>query len=263
VNYIEVNKDSWNNRVGPHIESNFYNMKGFTAGQSSLKEIELSLVGQVSGMKILHLQCHFGQDTLSLARMGAKVTGVDFSEKAIEEARKLATSLNLEAEFICCDIYDLPLHHNDKYDIVFTSYGTIGWLPDIDKWAQVVGTFLKPNGKFIFVEFHPTLWMYDDDFTFLKYRYFQDEEIIEQESGTYEDREAEIEIKSISWNHGLAEVVTALLNQKLCLKDFQEYDYSPYNCFLHTVEFEPGKFRIAHLENKLPMVYSLVCEKEA
>jgi 2-polyprenyl-3-methyl-5-hydroxy-6-metoxy-1,4-benzoquinol methylase len=115
------------------------------------KSIELELLGNVKGLSILHLQCHFGQDSLSLARMGAHVTGIDLSDKAIKTAQELNAELHLNAEFICSDIYDLPQHLNKQFDIVFTSYGTIGWLPDLNKWAQIIHHFLKPEGKFIFV----------------------------------------------------------------------------------------------------------------
>jgi 2-polyprenyl-3-methyl-5-hydroxy-6-metoxy-1,4-benzoquinol methylase len=124
-------------------------MQSFLEGKSTLNEIELQLLGDISGKKILHLQCHFGQDTMSLSRMGAKATGIDLSNKAIERAKEIALRLNLDTDFICCDLYDAPNHLNEKFDIVFTSYGTIGWLPDLDKWAKVVSHFLKPNGKFI------------------------------------------------------------------------------------------------------------------
>jgi SAM-dependent methyltransferase len=192
-----------------------------------------------------------------MGRLGADVTGVDLSDRAIEKARELAGSTGVNAHFICCDVYDLPNHLNEKFDIVFTSYGTIGWLPDLDKWAGVITQFLKPGGRFIFVEFHPVVWMFDDDFQRVGYNYFNKEMIIETESGTYADRDADIHGEYIMWNHDLAEVLNALIKTGLQLNQFNEYDYSPYNCFKHTVEFEPGKYRIRHLEDKIPMVYSL------
>lgn len=173
--YKQINKESWNKRVELHLPSEFYKMDEFLEGATSLKEIELDLLGDVSGKKILHLQCHFGQDSLSLARMGAKVTGVDISDTAIYEARKLNEQLGLDAEFICCDIYDLPSHLNDEFDIVFTSYGTIIWLPDLDKWASVVHRFLRPKGQFIFVDFHPIVEMCNADFTEVQYGYFNEQ----------------------------------------------------------------------------------------
>ena len=144
------------------------------------------------------MQCHFGQDSLSLARMGAKVTGVDLSDKAIEKAIEFNQLLHLDAKFICCDIYDLPTYLNEKFDIVFTSYGTIGWLPDLSKWANIVSKYLKPNGKFIMAEFHPVVWMFDNDFKTVFYNYFNVTSIIEDESGTYADRCSEIVAKTVT-----------------------------------------------------------------
>ena len=171
-NYIEINRQSWNSRLESHLRSDFYDVAGFLNGKSSLNSFELELLGDVTGKSILHLQCHFGQDTLSLARMGAKVTGVDLSDKAIAEANRLAQQMHLDATFICCDIYDLLNHLDHQFDIVFTSYGTIGWLPDLSKWANIVSRFLKPGGNFVFVEFHPVVWMFDDEFDKIGYNYF-------------------------------------------------------------------------------------------
>lgn len=182
-NYISANKTAWNTKTEHHINSEFYDMPGFLNGNNSLKEIELNILGNVKGKSILHLQCHFGQDSLSLARMGAKVTGIDFSDKAIEKARELNSQLNLDAQFICCDIYDLPNQLNKQFDIVFTSYGTIGCkLPDLDRWAEVVSQFLKPNGQFVMADFHPVVWMMDNEFQKIQYNYFNVEEIVEHET---------------------------------------------------------------------------------
>ena len=163
-NYIEINRQSWNNRTDTHLKSEFYDLAGFLRGKNSLKDIELALLGEIKGKRILHLQCHFGQDTISLGRLGAEVTGVDFSDKAIQRAKQIAKDTNSRAEFLCCDIYDLTNHLDKQFDIVFTSYGTIGWLPDLDKWAKVVSAFLKTNGRLVFVEFHPVVWMFDNNF---------------------------------------------------------------------------------------------------
>lgn len=261
-NYLEINKNAWNKKVDIHYKSEFYNNKAFVKGQSSLKQIELELLGEISGKSILHLQCHFGQDTISLNRLGADVTGIDLSDKAIEKATELARITNSAAKFICCDIYDLPNHLDETFDIVFTSYGIIGWLPDINKWAEIVSRYLKPNGKFIFVEFHPVVWMFDNDFKKIKYRYFNAEAIIENEEGTYAEKNAPISQDSVTWNHSLGEVVNSLLMKGLEIKALEEYDYSPYDCFNKTEKIAPKKFRIKHLENKIPMVYSLVATKK-
>lgn len=254
--YIEQNRKLWNARTAFHVASGFYDVDGFLGGKNSLNDIELRLLGDIHTKKVLHLQCHFGQDTLSMARMGAMVTGVDLSDKAIEEARKLSSKSGLAGNFICCDIYDLPKHLNEQFDIVFTSYGTIGWLPDLDKWAAVIAHFLKPGGQFIFAEFHPVVWMFDNDFKNLAYPYFKSDAIIEMENNTYADKDAAINLESVTWNHSIAEVLTALLNQKLQIENFEEYNYSPYNCFSNMVESSPGKFQIASLGNKIPMVYA-------
>lgn len=262
LNYIEINKKTWNNKTGVHVNSAFYDNESFLKGKSTLNNIELQLLGEVTGKKILHLQCHFGQDSLSLARMGANVTGVDLSDKAIEKAKEMNNKLNLNTEFICCDLYDLPNHSKEQFDIIFTSYGTIGWLPDLDKWAKIISQFLKPNGKFIMAEFHPVVWMFDNDFKEVFYSYFNIEPIIEEETGTYADKNAPLEAKTITWNHPTSEVLNALISSGLQLNSFNEYDYSPYNCFNQTEEFEPNKFRIKHLENKIPMVFSIEATKQ-
>jgi len=259
-NYLAINKNSWNNGTDVHINSEFYDMTAFLEGKSSLKSIELEMLGDVSGKSILHLQCHFGQDSISLSRMGAKVTGVDLSDNAIKTAEDLTIKLKDDAEFICCDLYDLPNHLTKTFDIVFTSYGTIAWLPDLDKWAAIVSQFLKPNGSFIFAEFHPIVWMFDDGFEKIQYNYFKDQ-AIETLEGSYTESTTDEAQQFITWNHSLSEVLTSLLNIGLQINSFIEYDYSPYNCFQNTIEFEQGKFRIKHLANNIPMVYSLMATK--
>jgi len=262
-NYIEINRQSWNNRTDIHIKSEFYDLNSFTKGKTSLNSIELELLGDVNGKTILHLQCHFGQDTISLSRLGAEVTGVDLSDKAIESAKQIAKDAKSNVHFICCDIYDLPNHLDQKFDIVFTSYGTIGWLPDLDKWAKIVSQYVKPNGQFVFVEFHPVVWMFDDNFKNITYNYFKSGAIVESESGTYADKSADITLDSVTWNHSLGEVISSLLKNGFEIISFDEFDYSPYNCFNKTIEFETKKYRIEHLDNKIPMVYSIVATKKS
>jgi 2-polyprenyl-3-methyl-5-hydroxy-6-metoxy-1,4-benzoquinol methylase len=260
--YIAVNKQTWNQKTAVHLKADFYDVPGFLAGKSSLHSIELDLLGDLNHKKVLHLQCHFGQDSLSLARLGAEVTGVDFSDKAIEQAQSFAQKLQLDATFVCCDLYDAPHHINEKFDVVFTSYGTIGWLPDLDQWAEVVAHFLKPNGLFVMADFHPVVWMYDNDFKEVFYSYFNVEPIFETETGTYAEREATIETQTISWNHPISELLNALIKKGIEIKTFNEYDYSPFPCFNETEEFEKGKFRIKTFENKIPIVYAIAGNKK-
>lgn len=262
-NYLDINRKSWNNKVDIHLESEFYDLESFLKGQTSLNQIELDLLADIKGKSVLHLQCHFGQDTISLARLGAKSTGVDLSDKAIERARELAQKTATDAQFICADVYSLPDVLDEKFDIVFTSYGTIGWLPDLDKWAKVVAKYLKPEGKFILVEFHPVVWMFDDDFQEIKYKYAKSDAIIETESGTYAEKKANITAKYVSWNHSLSEVINSLIENGLEIKGLEEFDYSPYDCFRHTIKLEERKYRIKHLGDKIPMVYALEASKKS
>lgn len=259
--YLKVNKATWDAKTKIHVESDFYDLSSFLKGENTLNSIELNLLGNIKGKSILHLQCHFGQDSISLSRLGAKVCAVDFSEEAIHTAQDLADKCGTDTRFICSDVYALPELLNEQFDIVYTSYGTIGWLPDLEKWARVINHFLKPTGRFVFVEFHPVVWMFDSDFKQIAYSYFKKSAIIETESGTYANREAAEEFKSITWNHGLAEVCSALLACQLSMKDFQEYDYSPYPCFKPIRKIADKQFQIEHLTEKIPMVYSLVFEK--
>ena len=261
-NYISINQETWNNKTKFHVDSDFYEMEQFKSGKSSLNEIELSLLGDVKNKKILHLQCHFGQDTLSLARMGANVTGVDFSDEAITVAKNLAAELQLDARFICCDVYDTLNHLDEQFDVIYTSYGVLGWLPDLNKWAEIVSKLLKPGGQLILIEFHPMVWMFDNDFKNITYSYFNIETIVEEETGTYADKNADLSTKTITWNHPISEVLQAILQNGLQLSFFDEYDYSPYNCLGEMEEFAPKKFRSKLFENKIPLVYSVVASRK-
>lgn len=259
--YLEINRKTWDAKTPLHVASDFYDVERFIAGKTSLNKIELNLLGDVRGKKILHLQCHFGQDSIALSRMGAEVTGVDFSETAINEAKKLAKKCGTDTAFICSDVYALNDVLRDTFDIVFTSYGTIGWLPDLQPWAKIISSFLKQNGRFVFAEFHPFVWLFDDSFNNIIYSYFNTEPILETETGSYANRKSEATFKSITWNHPLSDVFKALMTNNLSLEKFQEFDYSPYPCFNNVVEEESGVFRIANFNSKIPLVYALVAIK--
>jgi len=256
-NYKEINRKAWNHKTAVHIDSEFYDNEAFLKGKNSLKSIELNILGDITGKSVLHLQCHFGQDSISLSRMGAKVTAIDLSDKAIEKAKEFAKITETDVEFLCCDIYDLPDFLDKKFDIVFTSYGVIGWLPDLEKWAKIVSRYLIPNGRFIFIEFHPFAWVFDNEFTKIQYNYFNTETIVEEMSGSYADREADITYETVSWNHSIGEILNNLINQGVQIKSFDEFDYSPYNCFKNMVKIEEDKYRIKSVRDKLPMVFAL------
>jgi len=260
-NAFDANRAAWNARAQLHVGSKFYDVEGFVSGRNSLTALELDLLGDVQGKRILHLQCHFGQDTLSMARMGAEVTGLDLSDTAIEEARKLTERCGLKADWVISNVIDHVQELDGQFDIVFTSYGTIGWLPDLKPWAVNIMRYLKPGGRLVFVEFHPVVWMYDNDFTHVAYSYFNRELIVEEEQGSYADRSAEIKLSSYCWNHDLSEVFTALLNGGSRIERFTEMDGSPHDCFNNSVKGEHGLYRIKGLEGKLPMVYAIGATK--
>jgi SAM-dependent methyltransferase len=192
--------------------------------------------------------------------MGAKVTGVDFSEKAIETARQLNEDLGLDAQFICSDVLTLDRLLEGKFDIVFTSYGTVTWLPELSKWGSIVADALQPGGRFIMAEFHPVVWMFDDDFKDIQYSYFNKKPIVEETEGSYADKNSEMKHTFVGWNHALEEVVMALINAGLNMTHLGEYDYSPYNIFPGMVQGNKGYTFESRFE-KLPLIYSLVFNK--
>lgn len=259
--YLEINKKLWDDKTDIHYNSEFYDVESFISGRNSLNSIEMELLGDISGKSILHLQCHFGQDSISLARMGARVTGVDLSEQSVKRAKELNELTKTDVSFLLSDVYKVHEKLDNQFDIVFTSYGTVGWHPDLSKWANIIQKFLKPRGMFLIVDFHPVVWMFSDDFREIQYKYSDPEPIIEEYTGTYTDRNADINCKSLCWNHGLADIANSLIKKGLKINDFQEYFYSPYDCFQNTVEIENGKFQIKGLEGKIPMLYSIVAKK--
>ncbi|MDZ7605673.1 MAG: class I SAM-dependent methyltransferase [Cyclobacteriaceae bacterium] len=260
-NYFDANRKSWDARTAIHEKSKFYDLEGFLGGKNLLNSIKLEALGDVQGKSLLHLQCHFGLDSLCWSRLGAKVTGVDFSEKAITIARDVNVRASLDARFICANIYDLRDHLSETFDIVFTSYGVIGWLPDLDRWASIVSRYLKPGGTFYMAEFHQVVWMFDDEFTRIDYSYFNKDVITTEQNGTYTDRDAVISSTEYGWNHSIAEVFGSLHSHGLEILAIEEFDYSPYNCFLNMVSDGKSGYYIKGFEGKLPMVYSVKAVK--
>jgi SAM-dependent methyltransferase len=255
--HFAANKQSWNKRTGIHKGSAFYDLDNFKKGRSSLNSIELEGMGDVSGKTLLHLQCHFGMDTMSWQRLGAQCTGIDISDEAIKLAKEIAAELDLPSRFICCNVYDTAQHVDEPFDIVFTSYGTIGWLPDLQAWAKMISDVLRPGGIFYIADFHPVLWMMDEKFEHIKYDYFNTGVIAEETSGTYTDRDAPIRSKEYSWNHPFSEIFSALIENGLRVTAFNEYSFSPYNCFNNLEQGIDGMWRIKGMDEKMPMMYSI------
>ncbi|NND63817.1 MAG: class I SAM-dependent methyltransferase [Flavobacteriaceae bacterium] len=255
---FETNRETWNKKVAVHTKSDFYNLEAFKKGATSLNSYELKALGDVKGKKLLHLQCHFGQDTLSWSRMGAQCTGVDISDEGIKMAASLNEELGLDAQFVCCNVLDTSQHISEKFDIVFSSYGTIGWLPDLKPWGQMIAERLKPGGMFYLVEFHPIAWMFDYlvDPPELNYGYQQKAAIYEEYEGTYaEDNSQKIISKEYGWNHGLGEVINALTEAGLSIEYLNEHDASPYDVFPNLVKNAKGLFE---LPNQLyPLLFEI------
>ncbi|WP_339703285.1 class I SAM-dependent methyltransferase [uncultured Marixanthomonas sp.] len=256
---FSTNKETWDKKVAVHAASKFYDVDAFKKGKSSLNNFELEALGDISGKSLLHLQCHFGQDTLSWSRMGAKCTGIDISQEAIKLARNLNNEIKQHAQFVCCNVLDTSQYVSEKFDIIFTSYGVIGWLPDLKPWAKMISERLKPDGVFYIVEFHPIAWMFDylQEPPELKYGYQQKEVIYEEYNGTYADENAKIISKEYGWNHSLGEVVTSLTQAGLEIEFLREHDASPYNIF-------PGLIKAENQLYEMPSkLYPLIFEVKA
>ena len=256
----QANRELWNSRVDAHIDSDFYDHQGFLEGRNSLNAPELELLGDVAGLRILHLQCHFGQDSLSLARMGARVTGVDISDQAIMRAREINHQLQLDAEFVCCNVLEVTDHIDEKFDLVFASYGTIGWIETLDPYFKNVERLLSDDGRYLIVDFHPVYWMFNDDLSAIEYAYFNRGPIIEEVEGSYASADANPKMKEYGWNHPFDEIIGAVHKAGMRLVDFREYDFSPYDIFKNGTRGDQG-YQVKGLEGKIPLIYSLVAAK--
>jgi SAM-dependent methyltransferase len=259
----EANRRRWEELVPIHAGSAFYDVARFKAGRSTLKPIETRELGEVAGQTLLHLQCHFGLDTLSWARRGARVTGVDFSAAAIAQAVALAAETALPAKFICSSVEDLPNVLSERYDIVFTSYGAVCWLPDLRPWAHTIAQALKPGGVFYMAEIHPFADVYDDSAKVtamnVAFSYFSQREPISWEvPGSYADRSAVVENKmSHVWSHSLGDIVTVLLEADLHLEFLHEFQECVYQRFPFMSQDADGMWRLPDSLPSLPMMFSL------
>ncbi len=262
--YAELNRRWWDERVPIHTASDFYDIDGFRAGADTLTRFELDEVGPVGGKRLLHLQCHFGLDTLSWARRGASVVGVDFSEPAVEAARALAAETKLDGRFIVADLYQAgSALDGERFEIVYTGGGALNWLPDLTRWAEVVAALLEPGGFLYLSEFHPFAWVFADRDLTVEHDYFHDPEgeRIEDGGGTYADFTAKtINNATHEWAHPLSEVVGAVLAAGLTLEMLNEHPYttSPGWPFLELDHDGVREvLRMPAGSPRLPMMYSL------
>jgi SAM-dependent methyltransferase len=265
--YFQTNKELWDAWTAVNAASELYDLEGFKKGTCSLLDIEVEEVGDVNGKNLLHLQCHFGMDTLSWARRGAKVTGIDFSGEAIRLARSLSQELNIPAYSVNCNIYNLPDYLSEKFDIVFTSGGAINWLPDLKRWAEIIAHFLKPNGFFYIREFHPVEYMFDDSkeklIPTLRYPYFySDEPIYCENEGNYANVDSKIKSINYEWSHHLGEIITSLIDAGLCIEFLHEFPFITYKSHPFLVQGEDGFWRYPELKGGLPLMFSVKAIKQ-
>lgn len=259
--FFKTNKTTWNEKVKIHSQSEMYNLELFKNGKSSLMSYELKALGDVKDKSLLHLQCHFGQDTLSWSRMGAKCMGVDLSDEGVKLAKMLNAELKLDAKFICCNVLETSKYVKKTFDIVFTSYGVIGWLPNLKPWGQMIAERLKDGGTFFMAEFHPIVWMFDyfEEKPVITYGYMQDEVIYEEYKGTYADKNSNMISKEYGWNHGLGDVVSALTEAGLHIEYLKEFTESPYDVLPDLVKTESGMYTTKR--QLYPLIFTLKATK--
>jgi SAM-dependent methyltransferase len=263
--WIETNRANWDERVPIHVSGEFYDVEAFKAGQEErLRPFELSEVGDVAGKDLVHLQCHFGIDTLSWARHGARVTGLDFSAPAVEAASSLAVELGLDAEFVEANVYDaVEALGNRTFDVVYTGLGALIWLPDIRRWARVVAELLRPGGFLYLAEFHPITHVFGDEDLSIVNDYFPGEEpTVWEDQGTYADLEAEtVHNRTYEWNHTLGDVVSAVIEAGLAVELLSEHDYTLFPRWPFLVKSGFDTYRLPEGTPKLPLMYSLRARK--
>ncbi len=260
--YMKANRDLWDEITSIHVNSELYDVEGFKSGKTRLSptSLELAETGDVSNKSLLHLQCHFGMDTLSFARLGAKAIGVDYSEKAINLARSLSQEIGIKADFLCCNIYDLKKNLNDRFDIVYTSSGVLCWLPDLERWAEIIAHFLKPGGFFYIWEGHPLACIFDNskmstDFKVVNSYFHQPEPTRWEPEGDYADRQAKVVQPSYEWTHSLGDVINAILHAGLRIDFLHEFPVSAYQCYPFAEKQEDGFWHVKG--DKVPLTFSI------
>jgi SAM-dependent methyltransferase len=261
-----ANWERWNEVVDIHVRSSDYRVAEFRAGGADLCGIEAAEIGEVAGKRLLHLQCHFGLDTLRLARLGAIVTGLDYSPKAIATARQLARDTGLDARFVEGDVHDAPRLIEGHFDIVFVSWGAICWLPDIRRWAEIAAGFIVPDGFLYLLEAHPVAlaMMQRDDASFRVIDdYFSRAPIVVDEDVTYTSDAVKLtNTRFYNWLHPLGETVTAVTDAGLKLDYLREHDSVPWRMYPTLVLGSDGRWRLPAGQPRLPLSFSLKAPRQ-
>lgn len=258
--HLDANRRMWDERVAIHVPSTLYDVDGFLAGASRLRPFEREELGPVRGRSMVHLQCHFGLDTLSWAREGARVVGLDFSEPAVAAARELALRANLEARFVIGDVLDAATILSERFDIVYTGLGALCWIDDLERWATQVRNLLAPGGTLYLVEFHPITDIFGDERLDVVEPYFDEGRAYRDDSpGTYTDPEAATTNNlSFTWTHPVSSVIERVIAAGFRLERFVEHDFTLFKRF-ENLKAAPGTdhFRFPADHPRLPLMYSI------
>lgn len=264
--FLQANQKRWDELTLEHEKSPFYDLDGFKSGKERLRSIELQELGDVNGKSLLHLQCHFGLDTLAWARRGATVTGVDFSQNAITLAQALSKELDIPAEFICADIYDLPSRLSAQFEIVFTSYGVLHGLPDLPRWGEIVARYLKPDGIFYIVEDHPFFRVFrahpEDEIKAERSYFFSEEPQRIEATGSYATGGEGPTGVSYVWDHSLGEIINVLIAAGLQIEFVHEFPFAARAKFPFMEQGEDGWWRLPPPQHgTIPFLFSLQARK--
>ena len=269
--YITLNKANWDDRAPLHAASAGYETQALVDDPAHLSEVvrfDLPLLGDISGAKGVHLQCHIGTDTLSLARLGAQMTGLDFSPASIAQARLLAERAGARLAFVEADVYEaaevLP---RESFDLVYTSIGALNWLPSIDRWANAVASLLKPGGRLFIREGHPVLFSLNEDrqdALVIEHPYFEQEtpQVWEDDS-SYVETDARLTATiTHEWNHGMGEIISALLSHGMQITGLVEHDSIPWEALPGQMSCgEDGEWRLDRDRWRMPLSYTLQASK--
>jgi SAM-dependent methyltransferase len=269
--YLELNRRNWDNRAPVHAASEDYGVERYEADPDLLSEVvafDRPLLCDVAGLRAAHLQCHIGTDTISLARLGARVTGLDFSPASLAQARRLAERAGADVDFVESDVYDAPrVLGSDAFDLVYTGIGALCWLPSIDRWAAAVAGVLKPGGRLFMREGHPVLWAVDEeqDGLVLDYPYFEREEpVVWTDGATYVKTDTPLPATTTNeWNHGIGEIITALFEHGMRLTGFVEHRSVPYEALPGRMVNEGGEWLLAERDWRMPLSYTLQAVKSS
>jgi SAM-dependent methyltransferase len=273
TDYRDVNRANWDERAPAHAASAGYAVDQYVADPGFLSHVvrfDQPLLGDVAGLRGVHLQCHIGTDTISLSRLGARMTGLDFSAASLEQARDIARRAGADVDFVHSDVYDaVDALGGQTFDLVFTGIGALCWLPSIERWAEVVATLLRPGGRLFIREGHPMLWALDetdaDAPLHVAFPYFETPEpLVWDDPTTYVETDVElVHSTSHSWNHGLGEVVTALLSQGLRLTQLVEHRSVPWDALPGLLDHDPAddEWRLRDRPERVPLTYTLQAVK--